>query len=289
MENNFKEIQMKDKLIVFQSDFGILEGTVSQMHGISAKVDPALRMFDLTHLIPKFNTWEASYSLYQTCQAWPEETVFVSVIDPGVGSGRKSVVAKTAAGHYIVTPDNGSLTHINKHVGIVAIREIDESVNRVKGSERSHVFHGRDVYAYTGARLAAGVIDFEGVGPVFSVDEIVMHEIIDPVLDGDLLTGVLDIDDPHFGMVWTNISIDFFEEMGIDFGDSVKTEITCKGEVKYSAVLPYCRTFSDVAENEELIYNNEIGNFAIATNLSSFVEKFSISTGIEWRVSFKKV
>jgi S-adenosylmethionine hydrolase len=118
---------MKDKLLVFQSDFGILEGTVSQMHGISVKVDPTLRIFDLTHLIPKFNTWEASYSLYQTCQAWPEETVFVSVIDPGVGSGRKSVVVKTAAGHYIVTPDNGTLTHIKKHVGIVSVREIDES------------------------------------------------------------------------------------------------------------------------------------------------------------------
>jgi len=280
---------MKDKLLVFQSDFGILEGTVSQMHGISAKVDPALRMFDLTHMIPQFNTWEASYSLYQTCRAWPEETVFVSVIDPGVGSGRKSVVAKTAEGHYIVTPDNGSLTHLKKHVGIVAVREIDESVNRVKGSERSHVFHGRDVYAYTGARLASGVIDFEGVGPEFPVEDIVMHEIFDPELKDGLLTGVLDIEDPHFGMVWTNISIDFFEEMGIQFGDEVETEITFDGESRYSTVLPYCRTFSDVEKDSELIYNNEIGNFAIATNLGSFVEKFHIGTGNDWKVTFKKV
>lgn len=279
---------MKDKLLVFQSDFGILEGTVSQMHGISAKVDPSLRMFDLTHLIPRFNTWEASYSLYQTCHAWPEETVFVSVIDPGVGSGRKSVVAKTAAGHYIVTPDNGTLTHLKKHVGIEAVREIDETVNRVKGSERSHVFHGRDVYAYTGARLASGVIDFEGVGPELSTDDIVMHEIIDPRIDGDVISGVLDIDDPHFGMVWTNIPIDFFEKISIGFGDMVETEITFKGEVKYKTVLPYCRTFSDVPKNEELIYNNEIGNYAIATNLGSFVEKFKISTGNDWLVNFRK-
>lgn len=281
---------MKDKLIVFQSDFGILEGTVSQMHGISAKVDPALRMFDLTHLIPKFNTWEASYSLYQTCHAWPEETVFVSVIDPGVGSGRKSVVALTEAGHYIVTPDNGSLTHIKKHVGIRAVREIDESVNRVKGSERSHVFHGRDVYAYTGARLASGVIGFDGVGPEFPVEDIMMHDIVDPVLAGEVLNGVVDIDDPHFGMVWTNIPIDFFVEMGIAFGDMVETVISRNGEAAYRAVLPYCRTFSDVPEDEELIYNNEIGNFAIATNLRSFSEKFpAVGTGPEWRVRFRKV
>ena len=170
---------MPNKILVFQSDFGLLEGTVSQMHGIAMKVDPTLRIFDLTHLISKFNTWEASYSLYQTCHAWPEETVFVSVIDPGVGSSRVSVVAKTSAGHYIVTPDNGTLTHLKKHVGIEAVREIDEAVNRVKGSEKSHVFHGRDVYAYTGARLASGVIDFEGVGPAFPVQDIVMHKIID--------------------------------------------------------------------------------------------------------------
>jgi S-adenosylmethionine hydrolase len=116
---------MKDKLLVFQSDFGLFEGTVSQMHGIAIRVDPTLRIFDLSHLISKFNTWDTSYSLYQTCHAWPEETVFVSVIDTGVGSVRKSVVAKTSAGHY------------------------------------------RDVYAYTGARLASGVIDFERVGPGF--------------------------------------------------------------------------------------------------------------------------
>ena len=279
---------MNHKILVFQSDFGLLEGTVSQMHGISMQVDPTLKIFDLSHLIPQFNTWEASYSLYQTCHAWPEGTVFVSVIDPGVGSSRKSVVAKTSAGHYIVTPDNGTLTHLKKHVGIEAVREIDESVNRVKGSEKSHVFHGRDVYAYTGARLASGVINFEGVGPESSIQDIVMHEIIDPVAEGNKVTGVLEIEDPHYGMVWTNIPIEFFEGMGIVYGDKVQTIIKIDGKLKYSEVLPYCRTFSDVPKGDELVYNNEIGNLAIATNLGSFVEKFGIKTGNAWKVSFQK-
>jgi S-adenosylmethionine hydrolase len=278
---------MKDKLLVFQSDFGLLEGTVSQMHGISVKVDPSLRIFDLTHLISKFNTWEASYSLYQTCHAWPEETVFVSVIDPGVGSDRKSVVANTGAGHYIVTPDNGTLTHLKKHVGIEAVREIDESVNRIKGSEKSHVFHGRDVYAYTGARLASGVIDFEGVGPEFPVEDIFMHEIIDPVSDDNRVSGVLDIEDPHFGMVWTNIPLEHFDRLEIAFGDRVRTVIEHDGEEKYSAVLPYCRTFTDVPKDNELVYNNEIGNLAVATNFGSFVDKYGIQSGNDWRISFE--
>jgi S-adenosylmethionine hydrolase len=279
---------MKDKILVFQSDFGLLEGTVSQMHGIAMKVDPTLRIFDLTHQIPHFDTWGASYSLFQTCHAWPEETVFVSVIDPGVGSKRKSVVARTNAGHYIVTPDNGTLTHLNKHVGIEALREIDESVNRVKGSEQSHVFHGRDVYAYTGARLASGVIDFEGVGPEVPVKDIVMHEISDPVVEANQVSGVLDIEDPHFGMAWTNIPIDVFESLGIYFGDQVQTVIEFEGNEKYREVLPYCRTFSDVPKGEELVYNNEIGYIAIATNLGNFVEKFDLKAGPGWKVSFEK-
>jgi hypothetical protein len=279
---------MSSKILVFQSDFGLLEGTVSQMHGIAIQVDPALRIFDLSHQIPRFNTWDASYSLYQTCHAWPEETVFVSVIDPGVGSSRKSVAARTSAGHYIVTPDNGTLTHLKKHIGIEAVREIDESVNRVEGSEKSHIFHGRDVYAYTGARLASGVIDFEGVGPASPVNDIIMHETIDPVLEGDQLTGMLDIVDPHFGMVWSNIPLEMFEQMGINFGDPVHTVIEQAGEQRYAEVLPYCRTFSDVPRDSELIYPNEIGNIAIATNLGSFVEKFAVQTGTDWQVRFQK-
>ena len=279
---------MSNKILVFQSDFGLLQGTVSQMHGVAMGVDPTLRVFDLTHLIPKFDTWSASYSLYQTCPAWPKGTVFVSVIDPGVGSSRKSVVARTDAGHTIVTPDNGTLTHLSKHVGIEAVREIDESVNRVAGSEHSHVFHGRDVYAYTGARLAAGLIDFAGVGPAFPVLEVVRHQIIDPVIEGDQVTGVLDIEDPHFGMVWTNIPIEVFDSLGIAFGDRLLAVIEQESEVKYSEVLPYCRTFSDVPEGAELVYNNEIGNIAIATNLGSFVEKFPVKTGPAWKVIFKK-
>jgi S-adenosylmethionine hydrolase len=280
---------MSNKILVFQSDFGLLEGTVSQMHGVAMGVDPTLRIFDLTHQIEKFSTWDASYSLYQTCHAWPEGTVFVSVIDPGVGSSRASVVARTNAGHYIVTPDNGTLTHLNKHVGIEAVREIDESVNRVKGSEKSHVFHGRDVYAYTGARLAAGVIDFPGVGPELSVQDIITHQIIDPVIKENQVNGVLDIEDPHFGMVWSNIPLEVFEQLGVVFGDQVQVVIEHEGEVRYSEDLPYCRTFSDVPQDDELVYNNEIGKIAIATNLGSFVEKFSITAGPGWTVSFKKL
>src|SRR5205085_11455676 len=134
------------------------------MKGVAMGVDSSLKLFDLTHEIPAYNIWEAAYRLEQTVPYWPAGTVIVSVVDPGVGTDRKSVVLKTKAGHFIVTPDNGTLTLIAASEGINAIREIDETVNRRAGSEKSYTFHGRDVYAYTAARLAAGTINFEEVG-----------------------------------------------------------------------------------------------------------------------------
>ena len=93
-------------------------------------------------------------------------------------------MAKTKDGHYVVSPDNGSLTHVKKFIGIEAVREIDESVNRLrgKGTEEVAIFHGRDLFGYTAARLASGIIDFEGVGPEYPVDEIVEHPILEPVI-----------------------------------------------------------------------------------------------------------
>src|SRR5690349_9631009 len=104
--------QHKKGIVVFQSDFGLKDGAVSAMKGVSMEVDPNLKLYDLTHEIPAYNIWEAAYRLQQTAPFWPAGTVFVSVVDPGVGTSRKSVVLKTKTGHYFVTPDNGTLTLI---------------------------------------------------------------------------------------------------------------------------------------------------------------------------------
>lgn len=149
--------------LVIQTDFGISDGAVSAMYGVALTVDSNLRVFDLTHNIPQYNIWEGSYRLYQTLPYWPEETVFISVVDPGVGTSRLSVVVKTVNNQYIVTPDNGTLTHIKKDIGIKEARIIDEKTNRLPQSGESYTFHGRDVYAYTGARLASNTITFEEV------------------------------------------------------------------------------------------------------------------------------
>ena len=105
-----------NNMLVFQTDFGLVDGAVSAMYGVALSVDDSLRIFDLTHEIPPFDTFEASYRLIQSVPYWPRGTTFVSVVDPGVGTKRKSIVAKTLSGHYIVTPNNGSLSHISKTI-----------------------------------------------------------------------------------------------------------------------------------------------------------------------------
>src|SRR6476659_5541678 len=76
----------QNKIVVFQSDFGLKDGAVSAMKGVALGVSPDLKLYDLTHEIPAYNIWEAAYRLEQTVIYWPAGTVFVSVVDPGVGS-----------------------------------------------------------------------------------------------------------------------------------------------------------------------------------------------------------
>jgi len=160
--------------VVMQTDFG--RGSSGAMAGVCKLVDRDLRVYVITHEVPKFDIAAAGRNLAEVIPFWPEGTVFVSVVDPGVGTSRKASVALTSTGHYIVTPDNGCLDETDRLYGIKAVREIDQSVNRYKGNEwstKSDIFHGRDVFAYCGARLASGVISFEQVGPEYPVSEII--------------------------------------------------------------------------------------------------------------------
>ena len=166
-----------NNLLVLQSDFGLSDGAVAAMIGVAHEVEKDLKIYNLTHDITPYNIWEASYRLFQSVQYWPKGTVFVSIVDPGVGSARKAVVVKTKAGHYIVTPDNGTLTHLKKVIGIVEAREIDETIHSREEAKYSHTFHGRDLFAYAGAQLASHKISLEDVGLEFDTGDIAEVEI----------------------------------------------------------------------------------------------------------------
>lgn len=278
-------------ILVFQSDFTYKEGAVSSMYGVVKSVDRELEIMDGTHEIPKYDIWSASYRLYQSMKFWPEGTIFVSVVDPGVGTSRKACVAKTSDGYYVATPDNGSLTHLKRLVGIAEVREIDETVNRLRGknTEGTSIFHGRDLFGYCAARLASGMISYEEVGPSYPVDAILAFDLPEPVVDGNRICGSFEIGDPNFGNLWTNIPLNMFTEAGFVYGDMVKTTITHLDEVVFEETLLFQKSFGFVKKGEVIIYNNELMKIAMAQNQGSLVEHYKLGWGTDWQVEFQKV
>ncbi|MGS3177777.1 SAM hydrolase/SAM-dependent halogenase family protein [Aeromonas sanarellii] len=274
--------------LVFQTDFGLKDGAVSAMKGVAFGVDRTLPLHDLTHEIPAYNIWEASYRLYQTLQYWPEGTVFVSVVDPGVGTERKSVVLKTRSGHYIVSPDNGTLTLVAEHFGIDTVRQIDEKTNRLKGSEKSYTFHGRDVYAYTGARLASGAISFEQVGPKLPAEVVTIPYQPAVVEQDGALKGTIPILDVQYGNVWTNIDEALLGKAGIHKGDNACIRISEGDALKYEGKAPYVSSFGDVPEGQPLVYLNSLLQVSVALNMDSFAARHQVQSGANWHISLKK-
>ena len=277
-------------ILVYQTDFTYKEGAVCAMYGVVKSVDRELEVIDGTHEIPRFDTWSASYRLYQSMQFWPEGTIFVSVVDPGVGTPRKACVAKTADGYYVVTPDNGSLTHLKHFVGITAVREIDETINRLKGknTEGVSIFHGRDLFSYCAAKLASGIITYEQVGPDYPVGEIITLPILEAKLDHGKVSGIIEINDPNFGNMWTNMPLSLFMEAGFAYGDHLNLTIRHAGKVVFSEKLLFQQSFGYAKKGEAMIYNNELMRVALAVNQGSFSERYQLGYGPEWQVEFSK-
>ena len=278
-----QSIFSQNKNIVFQTDFGLKDGAVSAMKGVALGVSPDLKLYDLTHEIPVYNIWEAAYRLEQTVSYWPAGTVFVSVVDPGVGTDRKSVVVKTKSGHFIVTPDNGTLTLVATSLGIEERREIDENTNRRTGSQGSYTFHGRDVYAYTAARLAAGVITFEEVGKLLPV-EIVKIPYQPAQLNGRTIKGTISILDVQYGNIWTNIADDLFKQLNVQYGMMVQVIIFKNNKKVYEGKMPYYNTFGSVPKSKPLAYMNSLMQLSFAINQDSFAKVYHIGSGSEWKV-----
>lgn len=277
-------------LLVFQTDFTYKEGAVSSMYGVVKSVDRELEIMDGTHELPQYDTWSASYRLYQSLAFWPEGTIYVSVVDPGVGTKRRACVAKTKNGYYVVTPDNGALTHVKKYMGIEAVREIDESVNRLrgKGTEEVAIFHGRDLFGYCAARLASGIIDFEGVGPEYPVEEIVEHEILQPEINQGCVKGIFEINDPNFGNLWTNIPLKAFKEAGFEYGDYVNVKVCNEGKEVFNQKVLFHQSFGYAQKGDPMIYNNELMKVAMAVSQGNLCTKFGLNYGPEWTVEFTK-
>ncbi|SDH17084.1 MULTISPECIES: S-adenosyl-l-methionine hydroxide adenosyltransferase family protein [unclassified Duganella] len=274
--------------LVLQTDFGTSDGAVSAMRGVAYGVDASLTVADLTHNIPDYDIWVGGYRLFQTANYWPEGTVFVSVIDPGVGTERKSVVLKTKAGRYFVGPDNGQFTLIAERDGVAEVREIDESINRRAGSGESYTFHGRDVYAYVGARLASGAISYEQVGPVLASESVIKIPYQKAALSDGKLRGIIPVLDVKYGNVWTNIPKSLFEQLGVKEHELVQVRFFHNKKLVNTVVAPYEHTFGGVAKGKPVVYLNSLLDVAVALNQGNYAAKNKIESGVDWEVEVSK-
>lgn len=274
-------------LIVMQSDFGIDSGLVASMHGMCKIVDRELEVEDITHELPAFDVAAASYCLQYTVPYWPEGTVFVSVVDPGVGTSRKASVARLKNGSYVVTPDNGTLTYLRDMIGIEEIREIDEARNRYNNTRDVHTFHGRDLFAYCAAKLASGIITYEEVGAAYPVEEIIRHEVYGAEVSDKYVKAYIQSYDPFGSAELSVLNVDF-AKTGFKHGDMTEITITCGGKEVFREKVPYERSFGYVPVGENLIFNDLASFVTIAANQAYFAKKYNLDKEKEYVVEIRE-
>ena len=277
-----------DRVLVLQTDFGQKDGAVAAMRGVAVGVNPRLPIHDLSHQNTPFDIWEGAYRLKQAAPFWPEGTVFVSVIDPGVGTERKSIVLRTKSGHFFVGPDNGTFTLVADDLGVDAVRVIDETKHRRAGSDRSYTFHGRDIYAYVGARLAAGVVSFDEIGPRLET-KLTLLAYERPRLEGGGLLGMVPTLDFQYGNVWTDLDEALFAQLAPKYGERFRVTISRGAVQVFRGEMPFAKTFGDVPEGTPLLYLNSLMNVSFALNTGDFAKTHNIGSGADWNVRVEKV
>lgn len=255
--------------IVFMTDFGVLDDAVAICKGVMYSISPDLRIVDLTHQVTPFSILDGARFLYGATPYYPAGTVFVAVIDPGVGSTRKAIVVKSKREQYFVIPDNGLITLLGDRDGLEAAREITNPAWMI-GSALSSTFHGRDIFSPAGAHLAKGE-DWTQVGPELDVAQLVRLELAPAKVDERGLHGEVIATDGPFGNLVTNISGEQFLQLGYKRGETISIRIA---ERKLD--LPFVRTFSDVPLKKPLVYIDSRGRLGLAINQGSFSDEYKL-------------
>lgn len=254
--------------IVFMTDFGLLDDSVAICKAVMLRLDPTLRIMDITHQVRPYSILDGARFLAGTTPYYGPGTVFVVVIDPGVGSTRKAIVAKSKLGQYFVVPDNGLLTVVEDRDGIIEAREITNP-EWMLGNNLSSTFHGRDIFSPAGAHLARGD-DWTQVGPV--VPKLVRLNLTPARMGASGLNGEVIATDGPYGNLITNIEAGQFAQLGYSPGDHVHFTIAGK-----AYMMRFVHTFSDVGKNEPLLYIDSRGRLGIAVNQGNARSLFHVT------------
>jgi S-adenosylmethionine hydrolase len=254
--------------IVFMTDFGTANDAVAICKAVILQIVPDARIMDITHQVTPFSIEESARFLSGVSPYYPSGTVFLVVVDPGVGTSRKAVIVKTKKGQYFDLPDNGLITPVADRDGVEGVHEITNPAWMI-GDKISSTFHGRDIFSPSAAHLAAGE-DYTLAGP--EVKELVRLAPKTAVIEQKGITGgVIGLDDP-FGSLITNIQGDDFKKLGYSLGEKVSIKID-----KKPFTFPYVKTFMEVAIGQPLIYIDSRGRVGVALNQHDFSKTYKIT------------
>jgi S-adenosylmethionine hydrolase len=269
------------RVIGFMTDFDVRDDAVGICKAVMNGVAPGVRILDITHQVTPFDIAEGARFLAGSAPYFPDDAVFVVVVDPGVGSARKAIIAKSKKGQFFVVPDNGLLTLVQDRDGVVAAREI-KNPEWMIGAKTSSTFHGRDIFSPAGAHLARGD-DWTTAGPVVDVAKLVRLDIHYATVDAAGLRGETIGTDGPFGNLVLNVPAETFARLGYVVGDVVPVEIAGK---KYE--LPFVKTFSDVPVGKGLLYVDSRGRLSVGINQRNFAEMNAVQTGASIVIPMKK-
>lgn len=256
-------------IIASLTDYGTSDAYVGVLSGAILRINPKARLITITHDVPSYDIQEASYLLASAALEFPPGTVFLAVVDPGVGSRRQAIAMETLDGKYFVGPDNGIFSDVVRSAGVKRAHAI-ENVLWVRAGGVSTTFHGRDVFGPAAARLSLGSGVKEAGRPL---TKLVQFARTEARFDGSAITGqVLHRD--HYGNLITNIPAEIGAKAGLQSG--MKVSINARLS---SASATFASRYSAVEPGQFVVVINSQGRLEVARYLASAGDSLQVRAG----------
>lgn len=256
-------------VISLMTDFGIKDGNVGVMKGVIWSIAPETQIADLSHMVQPQNIREAALLLSRSAPYFPENSIHLVVVDPGVGTARRPMAARLGTQYY-VGPDNGTITMLLEKTEQAGARTefVQLSDPQYWLSEVSFVFHGRDIFSPVAAHLSIGV-PLKSLGTPF--DDPVRLELPRPEkVKGGWRGEVIHID--HFGNVASNITL-------AELGEALKEKEKISVRVAGAAIDGLVNTFGEGAVGELVALTGSTGNLLVSVVNGSAAQRLDVKVG----------
>jgi S-adenosylmethionine hydrolase len=258
-------------IIALLTDFGLTDYFAGSVKASILDINPEANIVDISHNVPRGDVFLGAFSLLLSFRDFPKGTIFVTVIDPGVGSGRAAIAVKCGS-YFFIGPDNGVLSLACEKNGVRAsVRKLENKKffrNSVSGT-----FHGRDIFGPVAAHLSKGA-DFEKLGPL---QKTFLHcQIPSTIVKADKIQGIVAYID-HFGNCITSIEQSHLKKMS---GRRIHISIKSK------KLIPLCKCYNDVPEGNSLGVIGSAGFLEISVNCGNAAIDLNLKHGDSVDVAF---